>query len=186
MNEELKQTQTDTVTHKTTQSVETNPTLRRRPPVETKRRTWFPYRVLEVAILIFVIVIVVLVARMDGSPMDRLRVATGYGLLVFLFSLGIVFLLELMEDQIDLSELLEESDGGASTSRFQLVVFMFTIAFSLFFLIVNHPDKFPDIPNSVLLLLGISASTYGVSKGLQIASDKTGVDHADDTDKSGE
>jgi hypothetical protein len=63
---------------------------------------------------------------------------------------------------------------------------MFTIAFSLFFLIVNHPDKFPDIPNSVLLLLGISASTYGVSKGLQIASDKTGAANVavDDTDKN--
>ncbi len=186
MNEDLKQTQTDTVTQKTTQVVESNATPPRRPPRGTRRRTWFPYRLLEIGILIFVIVIVVLVVRMDGTPMDRLRVATGYGLLVFLFSLGIVFLLELMEDQIDLSELLEESDGGASTSRFQLVVFIFTIAFSLFFLVVNHPEKFPDIPNSVLFLLGISASTYGVSKGLQIASDKTGTDNVDDTDKNGQ
>ncbi len=30
--------------------------------------------------------------------------------------------------------------------------------------------KFPEIPTNVLTLLGISASTYGVSKGIQAGS----------------
>lgn len=62
--------------------------------------------------------------------------------------------------------------GGskASMSRFQLLVFTFVIAISLFLIVVNSKDKFPDIPTNVLLLLGISATTYGVSKGIQASS----------------
>src|SRR5215472_1439580 len=60
-----------------------------------------------------------------GNPdidvaMGKLKLATGYALLVFLFFLSLAVLLEIANGKIDLSELLEELSGGASLSRFQL------------------------------------------------------------------
>jgi len=46
------------------------------------------------------------------------------------------------------------------------MIFTFVIALS-FFLIVICECKFPEVPTEVLALLGISATTYGVSKGIQ-------------------
>lgn len=81
--------------------------------------------------------------------------------------------------------LLSEKDGsGASMSRFQLFVFTFVIALSLFLIVVSRANlaqapanaarqdapnnaEFPDIPGGVLALLGISASSYTVSKAIQ-------------------
>jgi hypothetical protein len=60
-------------------------------------------------------------------------------------------------------------------SRFQLLVFTFVIALS-FFLTVVCECKLPDVPANVLALLGISASTYGVSKGIQASSGLKGKD----------
>jgi hypothetical protein len=51
-------------------------------------------------------------------------------------------------------------------ARFQLLVFTFVIAFSLF-LLVAQGGKFPEISPGVLTLLGISATTYGIGKGIQ-------------------
>jgi hypothetical protein len=77
--------------------------------------------------------------------------------------------------KIDISHLLEEKSpdgatGAASMSRFQLLIFTFVIALSLFLIVVNT-GGFPDkIPPEVLTLLGISATTYAVSKGIQAGS----------------
>ena len=69
--------------------------------------------------------------------------------------------------KMDLSALLNEANGQASMSRFQLLIFTFVIAISLFSLVEkNSEGKFPDIPQGVLTLLGISASTYAVGKGI--------------------
>ena len=51
-------------------------------------------------------------------------------------------------------------------SRFQLLIFTFVIAISLFVLVEANRGSIPDIPSGVLTLLGISASTYAVSKGI--------------------
>ncbi|MFY9852580.1 MAG: hypothetical protein WAK26_01725 [Terracidiphilus sp.] len=52
-------------------------------------------------------------------------------------------------------------------SRFQLLIFTFVIAISLFELVEKRTDgNFPEIPQGVLTLLGISASTYAVGKGI--------------------
>jgi hypothetical protein len=60
-------------------------------------------------------------------------------------------------------------------SRFQLLVFTFVIALSLFLMVVaQNGTKFPEIPANVLTLLGISASTYAVSKGIQAGSKNGG------------
>jgi hypothetical protein len=58
-------------------------------------------------------------------------------------------------------------------SRFQFLVFTFVIALSLFF-VIFATNGFPVIPGTVLSLLGISSSSYLVSKGIQF-SDPNGV-----------
>jgi hypothetical protein len=105
-----------------------------------------------------------------GSPTERLAMTTGYALLVLVFLFGMVILVEIIRGNIDLKTLLSE-DGKASMSRFQLLVFTFVIAMSLFLMVVEQKGtKFPEIPANVLTLLGISASTYAVSKGIQAGS----------------
>jgi hypothetical protein len=101
-----------------------------------------------------------------GDHATKLMLAIGYATLVLVFLFGLVVLVEMVTGKIDLSKLIGEHDGGASMSRFQLLIFTFVIAFS-FFLIVAHLQRFPDVPGNVLALLGISGSTYAVSKGIQ-------------------
>lgn len=88
---------------------------------------------------------------------------------VFVGLLGLLVLYRILTKGIDLSYLISESDGQASMSRFQLLVFTFVVAFSLLRIIESHPDKFPDIPSGILTLLGISASTYAVGKGIHFS-----------------
>lgn len=94
------------------------------------------------------------------------KVILAYAVLILLFLFGLVILYKIIRGTIDINLLLQESGGGASMSRFQLLIFTFVIGFS-FFLIVLCDCKFPDVNGGVLALLGISASTYGVSKGIQ-------------------
>ena len=92
----------------------------------------------------------------------------------FLGLMGIAILYYVFTGRIDLGGLISEPSGEASMSRFQLLIFTFVIAAS-FFLIVVTKSGFPDpIPQGVLVLLGISASSYLVSKGIQ-ASSKQGL-----------
>jgi hypothetical protein len=99
--------------------------------------------------------------------MRTLQLIAGYCLLVIIAFLGFAILWGILTGKIDLSLLVTESGGGASMSRFQLLVFTFVVGLSFFF-IVAGTGKFPDpIPKEVLTLLGISATTYGVSKGIQ-------------------
>lgn len=105
----------------------------------------------------------------DAERFLRLQLAVGYGLCVIVFLFGFVILLGIATGEIDISTLLSESGGGASMSRFQLMIFTFVIALSLFFLVANG-KAFPPIPAEVLTLLGISATTYGVSKGIQASN----------------
>jgi len=92
---------------------------------------------------------------------------------------GFMILIAIASGKIDISRLLDEKStdgtaGGASMSRFQLLIFTFVIALSLF-LIVVHTGAFPvKIPPEVLTLLGISATTYAVSKGIQAGSQSNG------------
>lgn len=104
-----------------------------------------------------------------GEPMAKLQLAIGYALLILIFFFGAVVLLKMLTGEINLEELLEEETGGASTSRFQLLIFTFVIAFSFFFLVAKN-GEFPAISGEVLALLGISAATYGVSKGIQAST----------------
>jgi hypothetical protein len=111
----------------------------------------------------------------QGDPTVKLKLAFEYGMLVLLFLFGFMVLAAIASGKIDISKLLAEDGGGASMSRFQLLIFTFVVALS-FFLIVVCECKFPEIPPNVLALLGISATTYGVSKGIQASSGLKGKD----------
>src|ERR1043166_5303075 len=80
----------------------------------------------------------------------------------FLGLVGVAILYYVFTGKIDLSGLISEPTGDASMSRFQLLVFTFVIAASLFLIIASAaPPAFPPtIPNGILLLLGISSSSY--------------------------
>ncbi len=105
----------------------------------------------------------------SGAPDQmnkRLSLVTGYFALLIVFLFGVIVLAEMVAGRIDLSQLLGEHGGGASMSRFQLLIFTLVIGLS-FVLVVANTNKMPEISSQVLLLLGISGSTYAVSKGIQ-------------------
>lgn len=71
--------------------------------------------------------------------------------------------------KIDLSKLISEGeDGKGSMSRFQLLVFTFVIAGTVFMITISSdPPAFPEtIPPEILGLLGISGGSYVLSKGV--------------------
>jgi hypothetical protein len=100
--------------------------------------------------------------------MSLMAQVCGLILCLFVGALGLTIIIWIWIGKIDLSALLNEANGQASMSRFQLLIFTFVIAISLFELVEMraNPTGFPDIPNGVLTLLGISASTYAVGKGI--------------------
>jgi hypothetical protein len=88
-------------------------------------------------------------------------------------ALGLLVLWKMYTNKIDLTMLISEPNGDASLSRFQFLLFTFIIGMSIFLLIFADPNspKFPDIPTGVLGLLGISAGSYVVAKGIQAQRD---------------
>jgi hypothetical protein len=109
----------------------------------------------------------------------------GYVACLFLAILGGIILKMIWTGQIDLSGVLSEANGQASMSRLQLLIFTFVIAISLFMLVERNGTTFPPIPDGVLTLLGISASTYAVGKGISYSRDE-GVATPEERDKSRE
>src|SRR5436189_6382730 len=90
---------------------------------------------------------------------------------LFLGALGIIVLGKVVTNKIDLEWLISEDNGHASMSRFQLLIFTFVIAISFVKLTEeNKNNEFPKVDSGVLTLLGISASTYAVGKGIQKSS----------------
>jgi len=129
-------------------------------------RSWF------FGLLIFAIVASILVGIwLHGDPHFKnstvvLKAAFTFGSLLLVFLFGVVVLAALASGLIDISELIEEESGGTSTSRFQLLIFTFVIGLS-FVIVVTCKCEIPSLPANVLALLGVSATTYGVSKGIQ-------------------
>lgn len=132
-----------------------------------KRNTEFWASLIGAVIFAFVI------ARwVPGDPKEKVVLAIEYGGLVITFLFGFMILAAIASGKIDISAILQEkaTDGtpsGASMSRFQLLIFTFVIALSLFLIVVNTGDFPSTIPPEILTLLGISATTYAVSKGIQ-------------------
>jgi hypothetical protein len=87
--------------------------------------------------------------------------------------LGLVVIYMIWTEKISLVKLLSEPNGDASLSRFQFLIF--TLVIGLSFLIITIGGKggpaFPSpIPPEVLTLLGISGSSYLISKGIQFSN----------------
>lgn len=105
------------------------------------------------------------------------KILTAWLIPVFIALLGLLVLWKIWKGDIKLQGLINESDkpdgssGEASMSRFQLLIFTFVIAMSLFLIIMNEM-KFPEIPGSVWTLLGISGGSYLISKGIQCKSEE--------------
>lgn len=92
----------------------------------------------------------------------------GAGFVLAMGWLCVLLLWKMQRNQINLSALLEEESGGASMARFQLLLFSLIVGVGLFLYMLNNL-QLPDIPPSILTLLGISASTYAASKGIQFS-----------------
>jgi hypothetical protein len=58
----------------------------------------------------------------------------------------------------------------ASLSRFQLLIFTFVIA-GVYLVLCLESGTFVPIPQNVILLLGVSGSTYAASKGIKAAAE---------------
>ena len=136
---------------------------------DPKRQSWLDWVPLACFFLALAAVVIVLFRDASSNPLDRLTLIVGYVILILLFFFGFMVLFAMARGSIDLSMLLSEAGGGASMSRFQLLLFTIVIAFSLFLIILTS-KRLPDIPTGILTLLGISASTYAVSKGIQASS----------------
>jgi hypothetical protein len=114
----------------------------------------------------------------DESALERLTIVVEYVIVILVFFFGLMVLIRMATNTIDISGLLcDPGQDKASMSRFQLLIFTFVIAFSLLLIIVSGKEpQFPQIPSGILLLLGISASTYAVSKGMTSSSGNTDGD----------
>ncbi len=103
--------------------------------------------------------------------MASVSVVAGWLICVIVGVLGAIILWKMADGTINLSRLISEPNGDASISRLQLLIFTFVVALSLFLVVVSaKPVAFPLIPATVLSLLGISASSYLVSKGIQFST----------------
>jgi hypothetical protein len=113
-----------------------------------------------------------------AGALHLLVLICGYLICALLGILGILVLREIYNGKIDLSLLISEPNGDASMSRFQFLVFTFVIALSLFLIVAALVESgtpgFPVVPGTILTLLGISGSSYLVSKGIQF-SDPAGI-----------
>jgi hypothetical protein len=141
------------------------------------------------ASLVLAIVVALWVAYHGSADPDKKIVyAIEYGALIVTFMFGFMVLAAIASGKIDISRLLEEKDspgGGASMSRFQFLVFTFVVAISLLLIVVWNHDFPKDIPAGVLTLLGISATTFAVSKGIQVSGSNGAGDGGDGTTPPG-
>lgn len=101
-----------------------------------------------------------------GAVEEKLTITIAYAAVMVILLMALMVIVEIATGTIDISQVLAESGGGASMSRFQLLIFTLVVALC-FVLLVVYNKKFPAIPTEVLELLGVSATTYAVSKGIQ-------------------
>jgi hypothetical protein len=103
--------------------------------------------------------------------MQYVTMAAGIVVVAFTGALGGTVLVLIWKNQICLNRLLSEPNGDASLSRLQFLIFTFVIAMSLFLIVVgSDPLGFPHVPPEVLTLIGISGSSYLVSKAITFSN----------------
>jgi len=97
------------------------------------------------------------------SPID---IAMLVALVISVIILGFasVVLYKILKGDIKMEGIISEPDGiKASLSRFQYLIFTFVIA-GLYLVLSLESGTLIDIPDSVLVLLGISGGSYLISK----------------------
>lgn len=88
------------------------------------------------------------------------------GVVTFLIAaLAVIIVVWIIRGTIDLKFLIADEAGDASMSRLQLLIFTFVVAIGVLKLL-EAGGGFPNIPNSILVLLGVSGSTYAVGKAV--------------------
>lgn len=117
----------------------------------------------------------------SSNSLGSLELVLGYLVCVVVGLFALLILWRIANGKINLDLLISEKTGEASMSRFQLLIFTFVIGLSFFLIVVSnaktvetatnpaHPSGpvLPEVPGGVLGLLGISASSYTVSKAIQ-------------------
>lgn len=95
----------------------------------------------------------------------------GYVVCGFLALSGLAIVYLIWTGRIDLSGLISEANGSASLARFQFLLISFSVTASLYGLVEMHMNGggYPDIPRGVLILFGMSAATFLVSKGISFS-----------------
>src|ERR1700731_1959935 len=119
-----------------------------------------------------------------SQPLVFLELLAGYIICGLVAVIGFVVVWKIATGKMDISTLLCEKDATgvttcrASMARFQLLIFIFVIALSFFLVVISNikiiqakpgdrRSELPDVPNGVLAMLGISASSYAVGKAIQ-------------------
>jgi predicted histidine transporter YuiF (NhaC family) len=89
-----------------------------------------------------------------------------FGVATFLIAaLALIIVVWIIRGRIDLKFLIADEAGDASMSRLQLLIFTFVVAVGLI-RVLEATGSFPDIPNSILVLVGVSGSTYAIGKAV--------------------
>jgi len=104
-------------------------------------------------------------AKEPGSIEKYILPGFGVGFLLLMGALCVLLLTKMWRNEINLATLLDEANGDASMSRFQLLLFSIVVSVGLFLYMLKN-QALPDVPDSILILVGISASTYAASKGI--------------------
>ena len=81
---------------------------------------------------------------------------------LFLGALALIIFCQILSGRINTRGLLQEKNGqgGLSGGRLQLLLITIIFALTYLFQIMNHPTRFPEIPQEWLLLLGGSNVVY--------------------------
>jgi uncharacterized membrane protein len=101
--------------------------------------------------------------------MPQLALIAGYVIVAVVGLLALVVVWLIVSGRIDLRLLVSEKDGPASLSRFQFLIFTFVVAMCILVLTLES-GEFPKVSPEILGLLGISAGSYIVSKGIQTSA----------------
>src|SRR5260370_21218492 len=103
-----------------------------------------------------------------------LALVMGWTITVLIGAFAIAIIYKMIKGDINLMYLIAGTDGDASLSRFQFLIFTFVIALGLFLIILSaNPPAFPAaIPGGILALLGISGGSYVTSKAVDANANK--------------
>jgi hypothetical protein len=142
-----------------------------------KMPDWVRTTLIAAAIFFLLPLTWIAVVSKDKSLIDIFALVVA----VIIAAFASIVLAKIITNDIDIRYLISEDNGNASLSRFQFLLFTFVIAASYFLFVAGvvakvdfsqllkdgKPIPLPDIPPTVLGLIGISGASYVVAKGIQ-------------------